>query len=53
VVFTFVPGFAVLILLTVKTYENAPPVPEQLVNPVGMTISTGDDVRRGQVRVPE
>jgi nitric oxide reductase subunit B len=48
VAFTFVLGFAVLILLTVKAYENAPPVPGYVVDPGGMTIFTGDDVRRGQ-----
>src|ERR1700720_4547317 len=48
VAFTFVLGFAVLILLTVKAYQNAPPVPGLVVDPAGMTVFTGDDVRRGQ-----
>ena len=32
--FTMVAGFAVLILLTVKAYQNAPPIPDKFVDPV-------------------
>jgi nitric oxide reductase subunit B len=45
---TFVLGFAVLILLTVKAYQNAPPVPGRVVDPAGTVVFTGDDVRQGQ-----
>ncbi len=48
VAFTFVLGFAVLILLTVKAYQNAPPVAGRAVDPSGTVVFTGDDVRRGQ-----
>ena len=48
VAFTFVLGFTVLILLTVKAYQNAPPVAGRVVDPAGMVVFTGDDVRRGQ-----
>jgi nitric oxide reductase subunit B len=48
VAFTFVLAFAVLILLTVKAYQNAPPVPGSVVDPAGMIVFTGDDVRHGQ-----
>lgn len=48
VAFTFVLGFAVLILLTVKAYQNAPPVAGRAIDPSGAVVFTGDDVRRGQ-----
>ena len=48
VAFTFVFGFAVLILLTVKAYQNAPPVPDRVLDTAGTVVFTGDDVRAGQ-----
>jgi len=45
---TFVLGFAVLILLTLKAYQNAPPIPDRVVDPAGTVVFTGDDVRSGQ-----
>jgi hypothetical protein len=30
---TMAAGFAVLILLTVKAYQNAPPIPDKVVDP--------------------
>ena len=45
---TFVIGFGVLILLTFKADENAPPIPDRAVDPAGATVFTGDDVRHGQ-----
>jgi nitric oxide reductase subunit B len=41
-------GFAVLILLTVKAYQNAPPIPAQVVDPAGAILFTSDDVAAGQ-----
>ena len=41
-------GFAVLILLTVKAYQNAPPIPAQVVDPAGTILFTSDDVAAGQ-----
>ncbi|HTO66452.1 MAG TPA: cbb3-type cytochrome c oxidase subunit I [Bradyrhizobium sp.] len=41
-------GFAVLILITVKAYENAPPIPARVVDPTGAVVFTGDDVAYGQ-----
>ena len=41
-------GFAVLILLTVKAYQNAPPIPNKFVNPAGAVVFTVDDVIAGQ-----
>jgi nitric oxide reductase subunit B len=48
VAFTFVMGFAVLILLTFKAYQNAPPIAGRVVDAAGTLIYTGDDVRHGQ-----
>jgi hypothetical protein len=45
---TMAAGFAVLILLTVKAYENAPPIPEKFVNPAGAVVFTAGDVIAGQ-----
>ena len=45
---TMAAGFAVLILLTVKAYENAPPIPKKFVNPAGAVVFTADDVIAGQ-----
>ena len=41
-------GFAVLILLTVKAYQNAPPIPTRAVDPSGAVIFTGEDITAGQ-----
>lgn len=48
VAFTFVMGFAVLILLTFKAYQNAPPVAARVVDATGALVYTGNDVRHGQ-----
>jgi len=45
---TMAAGFAVLILLTVKAYENAPPLPDKFVDPTGAVVFTADDVIAGQ-----
>src|SRR6516225_3963011 len=45
---TMAAGFAVLILLTVKAYQNAPPIPEKFVDPAGTVVFTADDVIAGQ-----
>jgi nitric oxide reductase subunit B len=45
---TMVVGFAVLILLTVKAYENAPPIPAEVVDPAGAVVFTSADVAAGQ-----
>ncbi|HTY70612.1 MAG TPA: cbb3-type cytochrome c oxidase subunit I, partial [Alphaproteobacteria bacterium] len=41
-------GFAVLILITVKAYENAPPIPARVVDPGGAVVFTGADIAHGQ-----
>src|SRR5499433_4038402 len=45
---TMAAGFAVLILLTVKAYQNAPPIPDKFVDPSGAVVFTADDVIAGQ-----
>jgi nitric oxide reductase subunit B len=41
-------GFALLSLVTVKTYEDAPPIPGRVTDASGVTVFTGEDVERGQ-----
>src|SRR6185436_7028073 len=48
VALTFVLGFAVLILLTQKAYQNAPPIPDRVVVSTGAVVFTGDDISSGQ-----
>src|SRR5215475_9069007 len=45
---TMAAGFAVLILLTVKAYQNAPPIPGKFVDPAGAVVFIADDVVAGQ-----
>jgi nitric oxide reductase subunit B len=47
VISTFILGFAVLILLTFKAYQNAPPIPARVIDASGAVVFTGDDVRHG------
>ncbi len=46
--FTMALGFSVLILLTVKVYHDAPPIPDSVTGPGGTVLFTGDDIRSGQ-----
>jgi nitric oxide reductase subunit B len=41
-------GFAVLILVTYKVYQDAPPIPNKVIVPDGSTLFTGAEVRAGQ-----
>ena len=43
-----VAGFAGLILLSVKVYDNAPPIPDRAVAPDGEAVFTAEDVADGQ-----
>jgi len=45
---TMVLGFSVLILLTVKVYHEAPPIPDKVTSPDGVVLFTGEDIRNGQ-----
>lgn len=42
VIATFILGFAVLILLTFKAYQNAPPIPARVLDASGAVVFTGD-----------
>jgi nitric oxide reductase subunit B len=41
-------GFAVLIMMSLKAYQNAPPIPAKTVAPGGELIFTAEDVSDGQ-----
>jgi nitric oxide reductase subunit B len=41
-------GFAILILLSLKAYQDAPPIPVKAVAPNGEVVFTADDVSAGQ-----
>jgi nitric oxide reductase subunit B len=43
-----IAGFSVLIWLAVKSYQDAPPIPDQIRNEQGDILFTGDDIRSGQ-----
>ena len=48
VIIVLVIGFAVLIWMSVRVYEDAPPIPEKVVGPSGETIFTRKDIVTGQ-----
>lgn len=41
-------GLSVLVYLATRTYRDAPPIPERVVDPAGSTVFTGEAVRDGQ-----
>jgi len=48
VILVMIIGFSILIGLTVKTYQSAPPIPEKVKTETGETVFTGDDIIAGQ-----
>lgn len=48
VILVMIFGFSLLSLITVKTYQGAPPIPTQVVDTGGKVIFTGDDIKAGQ-----
>ncbi len=48
VIFTICVGFSVLIFITVKAYQGAPPIPLRVVNAGAETVFTRDDILAGQ-----
>ncbi len=48
VILIMIAGFSVLTLVTVLTYTNAPPIPEQAVDATGTVVFTGADILMGQ-----
>jgi len=47
-VLTFIVGFAVLGYLAIRTYHDQPPIPKLVVDEVGSTVFTGEDIMKGQ-----
>lgn len=41
-------GFTIQILIAVKSYDNAPPIPEKVLDPSGQVVFTGQDIIAGQ-----
>lgn len=48
VILVLVLGFTVLIWIAVRSYRDAPPIPDRVVSGDGTTIFTGDDILAGQ-----
>lgn len=44
----FIIGFTILLYLAYRTYDDAPPIPDQVVGPAGQVIFTGRDILDGQ-----
>ena len=47
-ILVMVAGFSVLSFVTVLTYTNAPPIPEQVTDETGSVVFTGADIQMGQ-----
>jgi hypothetical protein len=47
-ILVMIAGFSVLSIVTVLTYTNAPPIPEQAVDGTGAVVFTGADIQMGQ-----
>ena len=43
-----ISGLTVLLLVTLKVYQEAPPIPKQVITADGASLFTGDDIRAGQ-----
>ncbi len=48
VIFVLVLGFTVLIWIAVRSYQDAPSIPDRVVGGEGTTIFTGGDILAGQ-----
>ena len=48
VIIVLVIGFSVLIWMSIRVYEDAPPIPENILGPSGETIFTRKDIVTGQ-----
>jgi nitric oxide reductase subunit B len=48
VILTMVVGFTILIWLSAKTYQDAPPIPQRVIGSSGETVFTGEDILAGQ-----
>ena len=47
-ILVMIAGFSVLSYVTVLTYTNAPPIPEQAVDGTGTVVFSGADIQMGQ-----
>lgn len=41
-------GFTILTIVTVQTYDNAPPIPDRVIDDAGAPLFTGDEILNGQ-----
>jgi nitric oxide reductase subunit B len=48
VILILILGFTVLIVLAIKTYQDAPPIPDRVIAESGETVFTGQDILAGQ-----
>ena len=48
VILVMIVGFSILIGLTVRSYKDAPPIPEQVLGPNGEVVFTGAEIQAGQ-----
>ncbi|HEX6769222.1 MAG TPA: nitric-oxide reductase large subunit, partial [Candidatus Binatia bacterium] len=48
VILTMVVGFTILIWLSARTYQDAPPIPQRVVGTSGETVFTQEDILAGQ-----
>ena len=48
VILTMVVGFTILIWMSAKTYQDAPPIPQRVVETSGKTLFTREDILAGQ-----
>ena len=48
VILVMILGFTILTIVTVKTYNGAPPIPAQVVDSGGRVVFLEDDVNKGQ-----
>ena len=48
VILVLILGFTVLIILAIKTYHDAPPIPDKVTGESGETVFTGQDILAGQ-----
>jgi nitric oxide reductase subunit B len=48
VILIMIVAFSVLIFVAVKSYQDAPPIPQKVVDPEGNVIFTSSDIKAGQ-----
>ncbi len=48
VILVLILGFTVLIVLAIKTYQDAPPIPDKVIAESGEVVFTGQDILAGQ-----